>query len=87
MNHKPGTAAPVTGIYWCTVCKTPAQFTEGEKLPECPNFCGRGMWVAGGGAGVGAGRGSFRWRCRNWGGTRRVSFLCLCVFHTPDYLN
>ena len=44
MNHKPGTAAPVTGIYWCTVCKTPAQFTEGEKLPECPNYCGRGLW-------------------------------------------
>ena len=44
MNHKPGTAAPVTGIYWCTVCKTPAQFTEGETLPECPNMCGRGLW-------------------------------------------
>lgn len=44
MNHKPGTAAPVTGIYWCSVCKTPARFTAGEALPECPNFCGRGMW-------------------------------------------
>jgi hypothetical protein len=44
MNHKPGTAAPATGIYWCSVCKTPARFTEGEKLPECPNFCGRGLW-------------------------------------------
>ena len=44
MNHKPGIAAPVTGIYWCSVCKTPAQFTEGEILPERPNFCGRGLW-------------------------------------------
>ena len=44
MNHKPGTVAPVTGIYWCSVCKTPARFTAGETLPECPNFCGRGLW-------------------------------------------
>jgi hypothetical protein len=44
MNHKPGTAAPATGIYWCSVCRTPAQFTKGETLPESPNFCGRGMW-------------------------------------------
>jgi hypothetical protein len=44
MSHKPGTAAPVTGIYWCSVCKTPARFNEGDTLPPCPNFCGRGLW-------------------------------------------
>jgi len=44
MKHKPGTAAPATGIYQCTVCRIPARFTKGDPLPECPNFCGRGMW-------------------------------------------
>jgi hypothetical protein len=44
MNHKPGTPAPATGIYWCSVCKTPAHFAEGDTLPECPNMCGRGLW-------------------------------------------
>ena len=44
MNHHPGDTVPATGIYWCTVCKTPKQFTAGEKFPECPNMCGRGLW-------------------------------------------
>jgi len=33
-----------TGIYWCSVCKTPAQFTKEQDLPECRNKCGRGRW-------------------------------------------
>ena len=44
MNHKPGTAVPAAGIYWCTVCKTPQRFSEGQTFPECPNMCGRGLW-------------------------------------------
>lgn len=44
MNQKPGDAAPVTGTYWCTVCKLPAKFEAGVVLPECQNMCGRGMW-------------------------------------------
>jgi len=44
MNHRPGTIVPATGIYWCTVCKTPERFTEGETFPECRNLCGRGLW-------------------------------------------
>jgi hypothetical protein len=44
MAHQPGTAAPQTGIYWCSVCKTPAQFKAGENLPTCKNLCGRGKW-------------------------------------------
>jgi hypothetical protein len=44
MTCKPGTNAPATGIYWCSVCKTPAVFTRGEDLPECKNMCGRGRW-------------------------------------------
>jgi len=65
MNHKPGTAAPVTGIYWCSVCKTPAQFTEGETLPNvptcaavaCGNWCrsrSRAGAYSGAVAGIGA---------------------------------
>ena len=23
MNYRPGAPVPVTGIYWCTVCKLP----------------------------------------------------------------
>ncbi len=44
MTCKPGTTAPTTGIFWCSVCKTPQRFTEGQPLPECPNMCGRGSW-------------------------------------------
>jgi len=44
MANHPGTPAPQSGIYWCTVCKTPAEFKQGEKLPECKNLCGRGNW-------------------------------------------
>ena len=45
MSHEPGSTAPQTGIYWCSVCKTPAQFKAGEVLPVCKNLCGRGRWV------------------------------------------
>ena len=44
MHHKPGDTAPVTGMYWCTVCKLPVRFEAGQILPECQNMCGRGMW-------------------------------------------
>ncbi len=44
MNYRPGAEAPATGIYWCTVCKTPERFTAGQTLPECRNLCGRGSW-------------------------------------------
>lgn len=44
MSHKPGTPAPKSGIYWCSVCKTPAQFKQGDNLPNCRNLCGRGYW-------------------------------------------
>ncbi len=44
MNYRPGTDAPATGVYWCTVCKTPERFEEGQQLPECKNMCGRGNW-------------------------------------------
>jgi len=44
MNHRPGSIVPVTGIYWCTVCKSPAGFTRGQQFPECKNMCGRGLW-------------------------------------------
>jgi len=44
MANKPGTTAPESGIYWCSVCKTPVQFKAGEELPMCKNLCGRGAW-------------------------------------------
>ena len=44
MNHRPGATVPVTGIYWCTVCKSPEGFTAGQPFPECKNMCGRGLW-------------------------------------------
>ncbi len=44
MTFSPGTEAPQSGIYWCSVCKTPAQFKAGEQLPTCKNLCGRGKW-------------------------------------------
>jgi len=44
MANTPGTAAPQSGIYWCSVCKTPVQFKAGEILPVCKNLCGRGNW-------------------------------------------
>jgi hypothetical protein len=44
MNHRPGDTVPTTGVYWCTVCKTPESFTAGQNFPECKNMCGRGLW-------------------------------------------
>ncbi len=44
MTHKPGTPVPQTGIYWCSVCKKPERFTEGQQFPSCKNLCGRGRW-------------------------------------------
>lgn len=44
MALKPGVVAPQTGIYWCSVCKLPGQFSAGQVLPECRNKCGRGGW-------------------------------------------
>jgi len=44
MTHKPGTPAPATGIYWCSVCKLPAAFSKDQALPQCKNKCGRGRW-------------------------------------------
>jgi hypothetical protein len=44
VNHRPGTTVPATGIYWCTVCKLPEQFTAGQTFPECTNLCGKGLW-------------------------------------------
>ncbi len=44
MAFKPGAVAPQTGIYWCSVCKLPGQFSAGQVLPECRNKCGRGGW-------------------------------------------
>jgi hypothetical protein len=44
MRHRPGETVPATGIYWCTVCKAPAELTAGAQFPECPNMCGRGLW-------------------------------------------
>ncbi len=44
MNFKPGAKVEKTGVYWCTVCKTPARFTEGQEFPSCQNMCGRGNW-------------------------------------------
>jgi hypothetical protein len=44
MAYEPGSEAPQTGIYWCSVCKLPVQFKTGETLPKCKNLCGRGKW-------------------------------------------
>ncbi len=44
MTYKPGSKAPTSGIYWCSVCKTPVAFTKEQDLPECKNKCGRGRW-------------------------------------------
>ncbi len=44
MAEQPGTPAPQSGIYWCSVCKTPVQFAKGEIMPTCKNLCGRGRW-------------------------------------------
>jgi len=44
MSYKPGTEAPQTGYYWCSVCKLPARFEAGQTLPTCKNLCGRGNW-------------------------------------------
>jgi hypothetical protein len=42
--YQPGSEAPQTGIYWCSVCKLPVQFQKGQTLPTCKNLCGRGKW-------------------------------------------
>jgi hypothetical protein len=44
MTHKPGDPVPVSGVYWCTVCKLPVLFKAGRTFPECDNMCGRGRW-------------------------------------------
>ncbi|MBZ5727821.1 MAG: hypothetical protein LAP87_22855 [Acidobacteriia bacterium] len=44
MKHRPGATVPVSGIYWCSVCKLPERFTAGQQFPECRNMCGRGLW-------------------------------------------
>ncbi len=44
MTYKPATPVPQTGIYWCTVCKSPEKFQAGQQFPECKNMCGRGHW-------------------------------------------
>ena len=44
MNYKPGTEVQESGVYWCTVCKTPERFERGAQFPECRNMCGRGYW-------------------------------------------
>ena len=44
MNYRPGATVPVTGIYWCTVCKSPERLTAGQPFPACKNMCGRGLW-------------------------------------------
>jgi hypothetical protein len=44
MAQQPGTKAEKSGIYWCSVCKTPAKFEAGAELPQCKNLCGRGKW-------------------------------------------
>jgi hypothetical protein len=43
-NQRPGATVSIGGIYWCTVCKLPQTFNEGQVFPECPNMCGRGLW-------------------------------------------
>ena len=44
MTHRPGSVVPATGIYWCTVCKSPESFRTGDHFPPCKNMCGRGNW-------------------------------------------
>ena len=44
MAYQPGSEAPQSGIYWCSVCKLPVHFKGGETLPKCKNLCGRGTW-------------------------------------------
>lgn len=44
MTYNPGSPVPATGIYWCSVCKRPEHFREGEPFPACQNMCGRGRW-------------------------------------------
>jgi len=44
MNVSPGSNVEVDGIYWCTVCKTPALFEQGKVFPACPNLCSKGHW-------------------------------------------
>ena len=42
--HKAGSVAPLSGYYWCSVCKAPAHFEAGDRLPHCPNKCAKGDW-------------------------------------------
>ena len=36
MNHRPGATVPVSGIYWCTVCKLPQSLYRGPAVPRLP---------------------------------------------------
>ncbi len=44
MSHRPGAIVPVSGIYWCSVCKSPERFETEQEFPQCLNQCGRGNW-------------------------------------------
>ena len=44
MSSRPDSTVPATGIYWCSVCKTPLRFDAGAPFPVCPNLCARGHW-------------------------------------------
>jgi hypothetical protein len=44
MNNRPGEPVPASGIYWCSVCKTPQRFEAKQEFPTCPNLCGKGHW-------------------------------------------
>lgn len=43
-HFKVGTEVPDTGIYWCTVCKTPDRFEQGATFHDCQNLCGKCHW-------------------------------------------
>jgi len=34
MNYRPGATVPVTGIYWCTVCKSPEGLPRASHSPS-----------------------------------------------------
>ena len=44
MTCRVGEKTPASGIYWCTVCKRPERFQEGQTFPDCKNMCGRCHW-------------------------------------------
>ena len=43
-HFKIGTEVPESGIYWCTVCMTPARFQKSETFKDCQNLCGKCVW-------------------------------------------